>query len=415
MRRADESPMDPVVVASLDAIDATLAGEPVDPQHAEVAELALLLASERPRPDAAFAAALDERVDRRFAKRAGSPGRRRWLFAPAAALALSAAVAVVLIVSSGGSGSSSDLSVAIARAPAAGATGSVTAESSTSASIPKTPALAPGSASAGASASTTASAGASTSAGSTAAQSTGASGPGASPQPTGNGRKVVQSASLSLAVAPTRVDDVAQQVFDVTGAQKGIVLHSTVTATGGSDGYANFQLSVPSSTLSQTMTELSGLRGANVVSRTDATQDINGQYVSAGRRLADARALRTALLKQLASADTTAEIDSLKAQIHDAEASISSDQATLRDLDRQVGYSQIALMINATATPVSHGGGPFSIGKAGHDAGRVLTVAAGVGLIALAALVPILLVGALAWWIAAAIRGRRRNQALDLA
>ncbi len=45
----------------------------------------------------------------------------------------------------------------------------------------------------------------------------------------------------------------------------------------------------------------------------------------------------------------------------------------------------------------------------------MLTVAAGVALITLAALVPVLLVGALAWWIAVAVRRRRREQALDLA
>jgi hypothetical protein len=44
----------------------------------------------------------------------------------------------------------------------------------------------------------------------------------------------------------------------------------------------------------------------------------------------------------------------------------------------------------------------------------VLTVAAGVALIGLAALVPVALVGALAWWIASSVRRRRREQALDL-
>ena len=39
--------------------------------------------------------------------------------------------------------------------------------------------------------------------------------------------------------------------------------------------------------------------------------------------------------------------------------------------------------------------GSFTLGKAAHDAGRVLTVAAGVALIALAALVPLALLGAL--------------------
>ena len=50
-------------------------------------------------------------------------------------------------------------------------------------------------------------------------------------------------------------------------------------------------------------------------------------------------------------------MDSLKAQIRDAEASISSDQATLNRLNRQVGFSQLALEINARSepAPVSHG------------------------------------------------------------
>ncbi len=42
--------LDPRVLADLDAIDATLAGEPVYPAHAELAELALLLADATPRP-----------------------------------------------------------------------------------------------------------------------------------------------------------------------------------------------------------------------------------------------------------------------------------------------------------------------------------------------------------------------------
>ena len=81
---------------------------------------------------------------------------------------------------------------------------------------------------------------------------------------------------------------------------------------------------------------------------------------------------------------------------------------------RETRSSQIT--INAVPVPVgvSHGGG-FTIGKAAHDAGRVLTVAAGVALIALAVLVPLGLIAALAWWIAAALRRRRREQALDAA
>jgi hypothetical protein len=108
-------------------------------------------------------------------------------------------------------------------------------------------------------------------------------------------------------------------------------------------------------------------------------------------------------------------VDSLKAQIRDADASIASDEATLHSLHRQVAYSRIAVSINAAMAP-GHpvSGGGFTLGKAAHDAGRVLVVAAGVALIALAVLVPLGLVIGLLAWIGYALRRRRREQALDL-
>ena len=233
--------------------------------------------------------------------------------------------------------------------------------------------------------------------------------------PAPNGRKIIQSAQLALNAPGDRIDDVAQQVFNVLGDEHGIVNSSTVTSTGTPDGYAQFDLSVPSSALSDTMTALSRLRYASVVSRTDDTQDVNGQFNAATSRLADARALRTSLLKQLADAVTQAQIDSLTAQIHDAEASISSDQAALGRLNHQINYSQITLTINAVSLPPVPTGSSFTIGRAAHDAGRVLTVAAGVALIALAALAPVALVGLAAWWLGLSVRRRRREQALDLA
>jgi hypothetical protein len=234
-------------------------------------------------------------------------------------------------------------------------------------------------------------------------------------QPPTTGRKVVQGAQLNLSAAPNRIDDVAQEIYNVVGQANGIVESSSVTQ-GGPGGYANFQLSLPSAGLGQTLSQLSSLNYAQVVSRTDSSQDITDQYGAATRALADARALRTSLLKQLASATTTEQVDSLNAQIHDAEASISSDQATLNRLNHQVNYSEVYVSVQAKAVappPVSHGGGGFTLGRAAHDAGRVLTVVAGVALIAIAALTPVALVVALAWWVGSALKRRRREQALD--
>ena len=123
------------------------------------------------------------------------------------------------------------------------------------------------------------------------------------------------------------------------------------------------------------------------------------------------------MLRKLALATTNAAIDSLRLQIRDADASIASDLASLRGIMTQVTHSQIQLTIQAAnpapATPAPRGGG-FGIGRALHVAGRVLVVAAGVSLIALAGLVPLGLLVGFAAWVARLIVRRRREQALDL-
>src|SRR5690242_6872225 len=77
MRLLDhDEPIDPEVAASLDAIDAVLAGEPVAPEYAELAEIALLLTGERPQVRPTFAERMDERVARRFAQVPPSAARK---------------------------------------------------------------------------------------------------------------------------------------------------------------------------------------------------------------------------------------------------------------------------------------------------------------------------------------------------
>ena len=275
-----------------------------------------------------------------------------------------------------------------------------------------------GSASAG-----SASAGSASAGFSTASSTTGAAPTAVPPTaPPSSGRQVVQSARLALSTRPGKVNDVAQQVFDVVGSEKGYVANSTVTATGQPDSGADFSLSVPSANLQQTLTALAQLHGATVVSSTNSSHDITAEVGGAGRRLAEARALLRSLLGRLGNAYTTEQIDSLKAQIRGANAAIDRDQAALNGLHRQVRYSRIALTIQGSApAPGAHSGSGsgsgsgFTLRRAGHDAVRVLVVAAGVLLIALAVAIPLALVGALAAWLWLRLRRHRRESALDRA
>jgi hypothetical protein len=430
MKLVDDTPIDPEVAAALDAIDATLAGEPVDPAHAELAELALLLTAARPQPDPAFASSLDEQVAWRFAADGPSAPRRRrtwWALSPAWGGGLVAAVGVlvvaaVLVSSGGGSSSGPEFDSAAAGTTTAASSAATPAPahsratnrslpsgSATSGSVASLRALRP--------AGTAARAGIPKAPNTTPFSNAAAATSNAAPTPPSSGRKTIQSAQLSLNASPQRLDTVAQEVFNVVGAQHGYVQHSTVTASGGPNAYAQFQLSVPSGNLAQAMSLLSQLRYASVSSRTDATQDVNNQYVGDLRRLADDKTLRTSLLKRLAQAVTTEQIDSLNQQIHDADQSITADQNTLNKLNHQVDFTQIQVTINGAVIAAHHKqkSGGFTLGKAGHDAGRVLTVAAGVALITLAALLPVALIVTLGWWAVTLTRRHRRDQALDLA
>ena len=411
MRLSDEVPMDPEIVAELQAIDATLAGEPVDPFYAELAELSVLVAGERPVIDDQFGRSLDASVGRRF-EPVPAPGtpRRGWLRRPALGLAVAGvaavAVAAVLVVQPGSSSRNGSLALSTHGISGAASSSPSRAQTATSLSAPSLSARSGKSAASGALGPSYAANGV--------AQSV-------APTPQSNGRKITQSAQLQLLAANNRVDDVAQEVFNVVGQESGVVERSQVTAAGGNGGFASFSLSVPSANLARTISLLSQQRYARVASSTNSTQDVNGQYLSDVRSLQDARALRTSLLRQLAAATTQTEIDSLTAQIHDAEASISSDEATLRGLQHQINFSSLSVTINAgpvigpVFTPSSGSGSGFTLSRAVHDAGRVLTVAAGVALIALATMLPVALLVALGLWIAHSVRRRRREHALDTA
>ena len=61
----------------LDALDDALAGRAVDPDLADLAELAVALRDDRPAPDPAFTRTLDTRVERGFPRAAGARKRLR--------------------------------------------------------------------------------------------------------------------------------------------------------------------------------------------------------------------------------------------------------------------------------------------------------------------------------------------------
>ncbi len=353
----------------LEAVDAALAGRYVAPEHAELAELALLLRDERPEPAPAWAATLDRRVEARFP----APPRRSlvWLRKAAPAIAIAAILlpivaAAALIDTSGddeGGGGASGGSVA-AEEPATDSGG-----------------------------------------GGESVQPQRAADPGSDRR---DNRRQERSASLTLATQRRDIDRVAGQVSQVTAELGGFVASSSISSNQG----GLLELRVPSNRLDDAIQRLSRLGRVRELSRRSV--DITSSVVSARNRLRDARAEREALLEQLAAADTVNETESIRERLDIVAREIAAYRRALRQVTNRANFANVSVSV----VPSRGGddeGGAWTPGDAFDDALRVLEVALGVALVAAAVLLPLALIWLLAWLARRGITRRRRERALDMA
>ncbi|HET6505489.1 MAG TPA: DUF4349 domain-containing protein [Baekduia sp.] len=411
MRRRDALP-DPEVDHGLRELEAALAGEPAaDPQ---LTRLVADVRAAAPAPDPRFLASLDARVHAGFPREEDTPRRpsrraalrarflRPTLLAPSAAATLVAALVVVGIATSGGGDDRTDRGSASSSAAAS--------SSDEAAKAGRTATMAPGAARDEAAPSTGPGARPAVR-----TQSAGTTAAAAVPMPTvpsTTPRKVQRAAELTLTPAPADVQDTADGVVRETQAAGGYVQTSSIR-TREDGGTASFTLRIPSAKLDDTLASLSKL--AHVGSLSQSSTDITAQTASAADRLSDARAERRALLQALGRATTDRQIASLKARLRDNRSEIARRQGALDAQRRRADLATVAVEIDSAgqAAAPKKGDGAWTPRDALHDAGRVLEVAGGVALIALAVLAPLAVLVGLAALAGRAVRRRRRESALD--
>jgi hypothetical protein len=354
----------------LEAVDAALAGRYVAPEHAELAELALLLRDDRPEPSNAWAAQLDRRVEARFPSRP-KKARFTWLYsnaAPVVALLVLLAIPIGLVATLGG-GSGDDSSQSSSSSGASTASDSAGGGSEIA---PQSESRAPAIADAV------------------------------------KRRSVQKSAELTLATPRRDIDTVATRIGDVTAELRGYVARSSITSSDG----GSLALRVPSTRLDTAIQRISKLGKVRGLSRN--AEDITTQVVSARDRLNDARAERKGLLRQLASATTINETDSIKARLRIVAREIAAARNALQRVNTRANFADLAVTL-VTARGVAAAGGTWTPGDAFHDALRVLEVIAGVAVIAAAIALPLLVAWLLGWLARRGVTRRRRERALDMA
>jgi hypothetical protein len=379
----------------LAALDDALAGRPVDPDLADLAELAVLVRDERPAPRPAFTRSLDARVERGFPRAPRRIAGLSWprLTLPALGVAASAALVVLIAVTVPG-GKSGDTTSSGGGGSAASSQASRSSESAAKHAAP------PSSDSSG-------SAGAATSA--PAVISPGPVPPQPSTPADGRARRSVErSALLTLATTPRDIDRAAARIMQVTDDLGGYVVSSQVSSGSGGD----FELRVPERRLERALARLSAI--GRVRGRTQTSQDITAAVVSARSRLKDALTERRSLLKQLAAATTTNQTTSIRERLRLVSGQIAVAKRDLRRQKTRAAYSTVSVTLVADRHAAAAAGGDgWTPRDALRDAARILEVSASVLLVAAAVALPLGLVALLVWLAARQAAHRRRERALD--
>ncbi len=219
-------------------------------------------------------------------------------------------------------------------------------------------------------------------------------------------RKVDRDAQLTLAAPADEVQDVTNEAIGVVSSHRGIVESSQTSGTAES-ARATLQLAIPTRNLDAVLDELSDL--ADVKSLSEGSVDITRPFVDAKDRLAGLNAERRSVLAQIRLADTEQELDALKLRLDSIQRAIAQAEAEFDNIQRRAVLSSVTLQI--TSEGADEGGWSFE--DALDDAGRVLTVGAGIALISAAVLLPLVLIAAIAYFVISAARNRARERALD--
>ncbi len=364
----------------LEAVDNALAGRYVAPEHAELADLALLLRDDRPEPTPAWATHLDRRVEARFPSRPREKQFRVWLRNVSPALGLAACVVLVIALvsvspsgddSDDGASSGSSGSIATEEAPSSDAAGGGEAEA---------PVL----------------------------RDSARTGGGDPSSDRRDIRAEQRSASLTLATPRREIDPVATQIGDVAANLGGFVQSSSVSSNEG----GSLDLRVPSDRMEQAIQRISRLGRVRELQRRSV--DITANVVSARERLADARAERKSLLEQLANAVTVNETESIRARLEIVSREIARARRSLSRVNNEANFANVTVQLVPRAGS-DDDAGAWTPSDAFDDAVRVLEVGAGILVIAAAVLLPIALIWLLAWLGRRTVVRRRRERALDMA
>jgi hypothetical protein len=227
-------------------------------------------------------------------------------------------------------------------------------------------------------------------------------------------RKVERTVDMEVRVKSGKLDEASGKVGDIVRDAGGYVGNSDVSIGTRGAGSATFTLRVASAKLDDAIARLSKL--GTVTSQNQRSTDITSSFDSAQSRLDDANKVRRALLRALSKATTSGEIASLRARIADNRATRANLDRQLAALSRRADLTTVSLTLTAPssgAAAIADDDGQWSIGDAAGDTVRILGTVTGVLLVAAGAALPFAILALIGLAIYRVRRRVGREAALD--
>jgi hypothetical protein len=220
-------------------------------------------------------------------------------------------------------------------------------------------------------------------------------------------RRVERSAQMTLSAPGDELQKVADGIGQVASTHRGYVVSSHVSSGDESTRGGDFVLRVPTAQLEAALGELGKL--GDVKARSETSQDMTAPYRHTRDRLGNLLLERRATEDKLRHA-TGAEADSLRARLRRINAEIDDMTSQMHTLQRRTVYSTVSVSLEAERQ--SGAGASGGASGAWHDALGTLSGALELAIRAVGVMLPLALVGLLAWLGMGALRRRRREAAL---
>ena len=219
----------------------------------------------------------------------------------------------------------------------------------------------------------------------------------------------VREAAIGLKV--DNIAEAAAHVRRIASAAGGSVLNESFgddyygPASTTIDRYGSITISVPSERLDATIDELTNL--GEVRTRSSNSEDVEAEFVDVEARIATLEASIARMRDLMSRTDDIDQIVQLETALSNRQADLDSLQARLNSLSARIAMSPVSVMLTTTDDLGEPTGGFLGALK---DSWEAMKTSAGILITAAGALLPWVVVGALAGWGLWALRKALRRR-----